>query len=608
MAQNLKDTGGTGKAILAAIVLAGVTVCVFWRVIDNDFVGIDDDLFVMQNRHVLQGLSWEGVKWAITEHQTDYWHPLAWMSHMLDVSLFSTWPGGHHLTSLALHTLNALLLFGFLRYATQRLWPSIFVAAVFALHPLRVESVAWAAERKDILAVLFFLVTIWLYAFYTRKPCLWRYLAVILSYLLGLMSKPMLVSLPVILLLLDYWPLERFSFDGLRLRAELGMVRRVILEKLPLLAMAAAVVFITIISQSRVSTVIPLSELDLPSRLTNATFSYWRYIQKMFWPANLAFGYPLAFRPLYVQAMASLAVMTAITIAVVRLGRQYRYLPVGWVWYVIVLIPVAGFLQVGIQSHADRYTYISLTGLLIIVAWGAADLTAARPRLRLVFTVLAAIALLAISAITWRNVGYWKDDLTLYNRAVTATKDNYAMLTCRAIALNRRGMADQAMADVRESLRIYPALGRTHVVMGALLLDKGRAQEAIEHCMIGVEVEPFQSDAQYNMALALMKLGRTDEAEPYCRQAIVINPECAPAYGLLGSILITTGHLSEAEAELRTAISLDPASADSLGKLAYVFEKTGRRSEAIEALRAALRIDPDKAALRAYLQELSGEY
>ncbi|HSV26647.1 MAG TPA: tetratricopeptide repeat protein [Sedimentisphaerales bacterium] len=566
---------------------------------------MDDALYITQNHHVLQGLSWEGIKWAFTAFHAANWHPVTWISHMLDVSLFGTWAGGHHLMGTALHIVNALLLFGFLRYTTRRFWPCIFVAAVFALHPLRVESVAWAAQRKDTLSVLFFFATIWTYAFYTRKPGLWRYLAVTVCYMLGLMSKSMLVTLPIVLLLLDYWPLGRMAFDGWKVNAGSIALRRIVLEKLPLFAMAAVVALITVLSQSGDFVVIPLSELDWPSRLTNTVFSYWRYIQNLFWPLNLAFGYPLAFRPLYAQAAASLLAISGITIAAFRLGARHRYLPVGWLWYAIVLVPVSGLMQTGIQSHADRYTYISTTGLLIMLAYGAADLAAARPALRQVFAVLAASALLILGTITRHNIGYWKDELTLYNRAIAVTKDNYFALTCRATALFNQGRLAEARADAEESLRIYPLLGRTHVVMCALLLAEGRPEEALEHCRIGVEVEHFAKDAQYNMALALLQLNQPIEGESHARKAVHIDPDCAASRDVLGGTLAAQRRFGEAETELRKALSLNPALVDSRGKLAYVLAETGRKTEAIEELQAALRTDPNNEVLRTYLEELT---
>jgi protein O-mannosyl-transferase len=579
--------------------------CVYVRVAANGFVGIDDDLFIVNNSHVQQGLSWEGARWAITEHLTDYWHPLPWLSHMLDVSLFGKWAAGHHLTSLAIHMASTLLLFGFLRYTTRWLWASAFVAALFALHPLHVESVAWAAERKDVLSTLFFFATLWAYARYARNQSVLRYAWILVLYAMGLMSKPMLVTLPVVLIVLDYWPLERFSFDGWRPKAGTATLRRLVLEKLPLFAMAAAVGVLTIVSQTKVTAMVTLGEVDVPSRLTNAVVSYWRYVQDMLWPANLAVYYPMAFKPLYLQAALTLAFLLIVTIVVLCLGRQRKYLLVGWLWYIIILLPVIGILQAGHQSHADRYTYVPLTGLFIMLAFSAGDIVAKRPGLWKALTVAAAICLAVCSILTFRTIGFWKDDLTLYSRAVAVTKDNYFMLTSLAVALDNRGEVDKALECAEESVRLRPSFGRAQVTMGSLLQEKGRLDEAIGYLKRGAELEPTAKDAQFGLALVYMKLGKAAEAEDYCRKTISLDAEWPMGYDLLGLVLASEGKLGEAETNLRKAISLDPQNTDTYEKLAFVLEKAGKKAEAIEELRKALAIDPANKGAKDYLSSLT---
>jgi protein O-mannosyl-transferase len=603
-----------------------VTFCVYARTTGNGFVGIDDDLFVVNNAHVQQGLSWEGIKWALTEHATDYWHPLPWMSHMLDVSLFGKWAGGHHLSSLLLHIANTLLLFGFLRYATRRLWASAFVAGLFALHPLHVESVAWAAERKDVLSTLFFFATLWAYARYARNSKLnthnsklkW-YCFVIILYALGLASKPMLVMVPVVMLLMDYWPLERVRFEkGVRPRESgspeahrisqekgsdsvFGNLGPLILEKVPLFAMAAIVGVLTIISQQKVTAVVSLDEVDVSSRLTNAIVSYWRYVQEMFWPAGLAVYYPMAFKPLYAQAAAAAAFLIIVTGVVLYFGRRFRYLPVGWLWYLAILLPVIGILQSGHQAHADRYTYVPLVGLFIIMAFGIGDAIAARPRLLRIAWVAGAVCLAACSALTFRTIGYWKDDLTLYTRAVSVTKDNYFMLTSMAAALGNRGEIDKALECAAKAVALRPSFGRAQVMMGTLLQEKGQVEEALAYCRRGAELEPKAKDTQLNLALAYMRLGNAAEAEFYSRKALEIDPQWAQGYDLLGLVLATEGKFEEAEANLRKSLSLDPSNSDGYAKLALVLEKTGRKAEAIEELKKALAIDPANERIRQLL-------
>jgi len=369
------------KTIAVVCCLIAVTIAAYWGVWKNDFVRFDDDEYVLENPHIADGLTPEGIRWAFTTVYASNWHPVTWLSHMLDVNMFGMWAGGHHLSSLLIHLLNTLLLFGFLMSATRRLWPSTVVAALFAIHPIHVESVAWVSERKDVLSCLFWIATMWAYLQYVRKPRWPRYFAVVVLFALGLMSKPMLVTLPLVLLLLDYWPLARFepASQGDGLRPSGSHMLRILLEKAPLMALSVCSAVITLAAQR--GAVTKLDTVNMGPRLTNVIISYGRYIGKMFWPSKLTVFYPFVHKAHYLAAFCILLFLAAVTVWVLYRGSSSKYLVTGWFWYLITLMPVIGLVQIGAQSHADRYTYIPLIGIFIIIAYGIAQMLGQRPRL-----------------------------------------------------------------------------------------------------------------------------------------------------------------------------------------------------------------------------------
>ena len=552
------DSASPRTVVIISLVLAGATVAAYWNVHENGFVSYDDNIFITANHYVRNGLSWAGLKWAVTELYTDYWHPLTWLSLMLDVQLFGLKASGHHLVSLGIHVANTLVLFGFLKYATRRLWASAFVAALFALHPLHVESVAWAAERKDVLSTLFWFATLWAYAYYTRKPCASRYASIIVLVALGLMCKPRLVTLPLVLLLIDYWPLERFSIGKWQMVAADGLTNRMlILEKVPLVVMAAAASILTVIGQMETA-MVGLETAGLSSRVINAITAYGSYISKMFWPQDLAMYYPYPYQLPYVEAGIWLVLLTAITVWAFRLNTRYRYILMGWIWYLVTLLPVIGLIRVGGQAHADRYTYIPLTGLFIIIAWGASELIRRRAWLKVPVGIAAIVLLTTCGCLTWRATEYWRDSITIFARTVSVTKDNFKMVTLLAGELARKGDTAKALALLEDAHARWPRQPMILCGIGGTLADSGQSEESLKYFTQALEVWPAMREGHLGAGLALISLGRFAEAEEHLRKAAQLGRAAGAPLAFQGLALLNMGRSNEAlEVSLR-AIKLEP--------------------------------------------------
>jgi tetratricopeptide (TPR) repeat protein len=541
-----------------SLILAGATIAAYWGVRENGFVAFDDNNFITANHYVKNGLSWDGLKWAFTELYTDYWHPLTWLSLMLDVQLFGLRAGGHHLVNLGIHVANTLLLFAFLRYTTGRLWASAFVAALFALHPLHVESVAWAAERKDVLSTLFWFATLWAYAHYTRKPCALRYTGVIVLFALGLMCKPMLVTLPLVLLLVDYWPLERFNVCKWRLIATEGLtIRRLILEKAPLVVMAMATSTLTVIGQQKVA-MVGLESAGSLSRVTNAIAAYGSYISKMFWPQNLAMFYPYPYQLPYVEAGIWLILLAAITVWAFRLSIRYRYIIMGWLWYLVTLLPVIGLIRAGDQARADRYTYISLTGLFIIVAWGTSELIRRKTWLKVPAGIAAIAILTACGCLTWRTTGYWRDSITIFERTVSVTKDNFRILTLLAGELVKKGETTKALALLNDTHAKWPRQPMILCGIAGVLADCGRNEESLKLFEEALEVRPDLREAHLGAGLTLISLGRFAEAEDHLRTASQLGYGAGVPLAFQGLALLNMGRSDESLEVSVRAMKFDP--------------------------------------------------
>jgi tetratricopeptide (TPR) repeat protein len=547
---------GRRRELWVAVLLVAATLAVYAQVAGFDFVNYDDPEYVTSNPWVRAGLTPIGFVWAFTAGHAGNWHPLTWLSHMLDVQLWGLRPGAHHLTNVVLHATSAVLLFLFLRGTTGALWPSAAVAALFALHPLHVESVAWISERKDVLSTLFFMLTLLAYSGWVRRPSPGRYLVALLLFALGLMAKPMLVTLPVLLLLLDVWPLAR------RRASWAALVR----EKIPFFALAAGSALMTFVAQLRYGAVATADTLPLATRAANAVVAGASYLGLAVYPAGLVLFYPHVPLPAWKVAGAG-AVLVAISALVVRLAPKRPWLGVAWLWYVVTLLPVIGLIQVGDQAMADRFTYLPLVGPFFAVAWAAAEVAAARPAAGRAIAVAASAALVAFAVGSWRQVGYWRNSETLFTHAVAVIPDSYVANNNLGNALAGAGRLDEAMARYEAALRAKPDLW----------------------------------NAQNNIGVILAQQGRIADAIPHYTEAIRLNPEFADAYSNLGAALADQGRLDEAIASYTQAIRLKPDHPDAHANLANAFARQGKLDLAIQHYSEALRLNPDHVSARVNL-------
>ena len=549
-----------------SIALVAVTFAVFAQTLGHEFVNYDDPAYVSQNENIRSGLNWHSVAWAFTHVHSQNWHPLTTMSHMLDCQLFALKPGAHHFVNVLLHSASAVLLFLLLEQMTRNgggiatLWSSAFVAAIFAIHPLHVESVAWISERKDVLSGLFFMLTLLAYFRYTRKPNIWRYLVMSILFAGGLMSKPMLVTLPIVLLLLDYWPLNRF---------EQSNAVKLVLEKVPLAVLSIASAVVTLIVQNEGIGLVRLEVLPLSWRFTNALLVYLIYIWQMIWPANLALGYSHPARLPIWEVAGSAALLTAISLCIFVGRKRSPYLIVGWAWYLIMLLPVIGLVQVGGQSHADRYTYLPQVGLYIAATWGIVDLSRWRRYPSPVLGAAAAIILTALSLRAASQVWWWHDSERLWRHTLAITTEN----------------------DV------------AHLGLGQLLLDQKRLNEAIAELQTFVARHPNDVDGRLKLASAVSeKTGRMNEAIAEYEKAARIgpNPDVETA---LANLLLEQGRIEEAIQHYQNVIQLEPSSALAHYNLAVGLHRQGHLTEAIVHYKAALKIDPNYPDAEYFLGE-----
>ncbi len=573
------------RVAAACLVLAAITFAVFGQTLRHPFIDFDDDNYVYENPVVVRGLTLTGIVWAFTSSHSYNWHPLTWLSHMLDCQLYGLNPGGHHLTNVLLHTASVIALFLILRQMTGALWRSAFVAAVFAIHPLRVESVAWVAERKDVLSGLFFMLAIGAYVRYARRPgSLARYGLVVLLFAMGLMCKPMLVTLPLVLLLLDYWPLQR---------VEPRKLSGLVVEKLPLLALSAASCIATLYAHTAL--IIPTGSLSLPLRLANALVSCMLYLGQMVYPAGLALFYPYAYNgpPPWEVALAGILLAS---LSVVAWGerRKQPWLLVGWLWYLVMLLPVAGIIQVGVQAHADRYTYLPQIGIYVAVTWLAAE-WGAKGRVGQVALGGLMTAMLAVLMVcAWKQTAYWQNGETLWTHTIACTSGN-AVAHSGLGNLLPKERVDEAIIQYQEALQINPRYPEAHLNLGNALLQKGGVDEAITHYQKALQFKPYYAKAHYNLGIALFQKGRVDEAITHYQQAVQIRPDFAEAHDNLGVALSQKGRVDEAITQFQQALQINPAFADAHNDLGHALQQKGRVGEAIAHFQKALQINPDNA-------------
>jgi tetratricopeptide (TPR) repeat protein len=572
------------RSYLLYLALLVGTLAIYASVRQFDFVNFDDPDYVTANAHVRNGLTGAGLIWAFTSGEAANWFPVTRISHMLDSQLFGLNSGWHHLVNVLLHALASLLVLAFLHRATKALWPSAFVAAVFALHPLHVESVAWVAERKDVLSAVFWFLTLLFYVRYVERPSTGRYVAALGVFALGLMSKPMLVTLPAVLVLLDLWPLRR----GMRLK-----------EKIPFAALAAASAMVTYAVQQGSGAVRTLATFPLLLRAENAIVTYAVYLGKTLWPAGLAVFYPYPGAIPMWQVAVALLIVGTISYAVWRSYRTRPYLAVGWLWYLGTLVPVIGLVQVGAQARADRYMYIPMVGMAIMLAWGAADLVAAFPSLKKVATPLAAAACAGWAALTWVQVQYWQNSETLFRHALEVTERNEIAEHNLGVALTATpGKLPEAITHLQAAVAIAPESARAHTDLGsALAKTPGRVPEAVAEFETALRLSPGDPIPQNNLAAALAKLpGRAQDAVTGLEAAVRGNPDDPELHNNLGGALAKERRLPEAVTEFQTALRLKPDYAEAHNNLGSVLiEIPGRAPDAIAEYQAALRADPNYA-------------
>ena len=583
-------TGGA-RVYVAALLLAALTFALFSPVARNGFINFDDEQYITGNSHVRQGLTWETARWALTTMEYANWYPLRRLSHLVDVELFGLWAGGHHLVSAAWHAAAAAVLFLALQTFTGAFWRSLAVASLFAAHPLQVESVAWAAERSNVLAGFFFALTLLLWAGYARHPGLGRYLAVVGSCALGLAAKPVLVTLPFVLLLLDFWPLGRLAAPGSPpWRIAGGRIRPLLLEQAPLLALAAASGALAAVAHRSYGALVSMESMPLGLRFANALLSYWRYLGKLLWPTGLGVFYPHPEHNLSMGAAALAGVLLAALSTLLALQvRRRPWLIAGWLWYLGTLVPMIGIVQFSRQAMADRFQYLPSIGIFLALTWLVAEDVPARLRRPAVLGPAALAALAALAVLTVAQVRRWKDDLTLYTHTLAVTTGNWPIETSLGLALERLGHREEAIAHYRAALRQHP-YGQAYYNLGTALFGLGRNAEAEAAFREVLRLKPDFAAAHNNLGSVLLALGRVEEASSAYAEAVRLQPDDSLAQHNLGRTLLLLGRPADALPHFQEAARLQPGEAAYLEDLGRLLSMLGRPAAAAPYLREARRL------------------
>ena len=622
--------------------LVAVLVGVFWPVRTHEFITYDDPNYITENVRVQAGLTWQNVLWAFRTTSESNWHPLTWLSHMLDCQWFGLNAGAHHLINVLFHGINSVLLFLVLQSMTRARWRSAFVAALFALHPLHVESVAWVSERKDVLSTCFWLLTMAAYVGYVRRPGLGRYVLTLFAFACGLMAKPMVVTLPCVLLLLDFWPLGRLSIGkGAKPRTlprptvpnnksvEVVTLPRAILEKVPFLILTIASCFATYFAQHKGEAVVTVAAVPLAERLTNAALAYVRYMGKMVWPDHLAVFYPFVRDWPAWQVAAALILLLAMTLVAYWARHKHRYFTVGWLWYVGTLVPVIGLVQVGAQSMADRYTYVPLIGLFIIVAWGAVNLSSQWPRKPIVLAFSGGAVIGVCLLLTLAQIRFWRDSVTLFEHALAVTPESATGHLQLGYGLLAKGRTDEALKHFQAALQRVPWDYFVHCQVGNILSSQGKLDEAMTNYQKGLELKPENSElnnnlgviwekkgnlpeaircysaalqykpddlkAHLNLGNALLAQGKNDEALRHYAESVELFPKSAPARWSMGEALMAQGKLQDASTHFQQALRLQADFPEAHSSLGLVLVQTGQTADGLAHLREAVRLKPGVA-------------
>jgi tetratricopeptide (TPR) repeat protein len=581
-----------------SLLLILLTLAVYWQVRTYDFLNFDDDLYVAKNSHVKNGITPESIIWAFTTLSTGNWHPLTWLSHMLDIQFFGMNPHAHHLINLLLHIVNSLLLFHIFKKMTGDIFRSGFIAALFALHPMHVESVAWIAERKDGLSTFFWMLTVWSYLRYVKNQNLNRYLLLILFFTLGLMAKPMLVTLPFVLLLLDFWPQGRLRVmrsDQQKNIKPVDSAIRLLLEKTPLFLLAAASSIVTFIAQRQGRNVASFEAVPFLTRVANAIVAYVDYIEKMFWPSNMAVLYPYPNSVSLWKIGFSCTILITVSLMVLRYVKQRPYLMIGWLWYLGTLVPVIGLVQVGNQYMADRYSYIPYIGLFIMIAWGVPGLLKQWRYKKIGIAITTTVIFTILMTITSLQARHWKNSIALFNHALKVTADNFLAHNNLGTALAEQGRIDEAIDHWLEAIRIKPDYETPYNNLGLAYEKQGRIEEAVQNYVKALRINPDYELAHFNLGNVYFKEGRPNEAIRHYREAIRISPEYVNAYYRLANALFEIGQVDEAINQLMKAVTIKPDFLIAQNNLGNALRMQGRLDEAIEHYIKAIQIDNNYA-------------
>ena len=601
-----------GVDFLICLFLAIAVFIVFWQVKDHAFITYDDDEYVTNNIYVQKGLTLNGVRWAFSSNAVSYWHPLAWLSHMLDVQLYGMAAGGHHLTSVLFHLASCILLFLVFRRMTGAVWRSAFVAMLFAIHPLNVESVAWVAERKSVLSTFFWMLAMYSYVHYVEKPGALRYLWILLFFILGLMAKPMLVTLPFVLLLLDFWPLGRMNAgaqggvdsqkteEGTPFVFQSDFLPRLIFEKLPFFFLAAISVFWSSVSVRRLGIVLSGESKPVGLRVANAMVSYVKYLGKLFWPLDLTFIYPYPRTIVTWQVIASVLILMSLTIGVLIKLRKAPFLGVGWFWYLGTLVPVIGLVQAGFwPAMADRFAYIPAIGLFIIVVWGISGLSKNWYYNKTLLSAAAVVTLIFLMTVAWVQVGYWRNSTLLFEHALDITENNYLVHNNLGNIYFRQGLIDEAAKHYAESLRINPSFVLAHNNLGAAMLRTGNIEKAIFHFQTALRLKPNDHDVLNNLNKALihkyyragnyhLSNGNLDQAREQYQRAISIQPQFTPALKQLAEVYALNENYEMALSLFSEVVELEPNKPDAYYRIACIYSKLNRVEESVNWLSKAI--------------------
>lgn len=590
--------------IVVCLIIVITSLVVYWQVRNHDFINLDDGSYILNNPHVREGLTLEGFTWAFSFPGFDYWHPLTWVSHMLDCHLYGLKPGMHHQISMILHIVNSMLLFLAFKRMTGSVWRSAFVSLLFALHPLNVESVVWLAERKNVLSSFFWLLTMLIYIYYTKRPNFYKYLLIFFVFGLGLMSKPMLVTLPFVLLLLDYWPLCRFKLppldSGQEIRTTIKsgfqylLILRLVLEKIPLLALSVIGIFLSSLSLQRLGILISTTTVPMKLRISNAVVSYVSYVSKAIWPHNMAVFYPYPQTlPLW-QVAGSGLLLGFISILVIRAVRSKPYLTVGWLWYIGTLVPAIGLVQAGLwPAVADRFAYIPFIGLFILIAWGVPDLVSRCSFKEIKLTTAAAALLAILMATSFLQVRYWRNSIVLFEHALEVTDSNHVAHHKLGEAFEAQDRADEAVRHYSEALNLKPDFLATHLNLGIILRKEGKLNGAEKHLSKVLSFKPDFAEAHNELGITLKEQSRFDAAVRHYLEALRIRPNYSHAHNNLGIALALQGDDKEAIYHFNEALRIDSSYSDAYFNLGKIFSHQGKVQEAIHYYRKALYYNPN---------------